>query len=277
MLIIVSAVASTVALLGALIVGMSTQKTIAGMTPKRDPGSVLVAFPQDIESQLKTQQMTSTGVAVAPAQEQPTADELAESLRDSLTRASGELVDQTPAQEASAPAPEAKDLAAQLEGLLLDKSQATDIAELRDYALRELTAQDGSIVVPDYDVSALINQPGLTGELASQISELQADLNEQIAALPELQGRQLSLQDIRLDADPNQLRAAINALGLQSGMLGLDFQSDSRYDSLQNLGEALLDGKSLEGLDMSELESISSDLLGQLNVQSGGETDQDID
>jgi hypothetical protein len=276
MLIVVSAVASAVALLGALLVGYSTKNTIAHMVPTRDPNSVLVAFPADVEQEIKQQSMVSTGVAVIQPAEGQTPEQLASTLRDSLGRAGTSLTQVAGQTPAPGDPKEMQLLAGKLESLLLDDGQKTeDVRALKDYALRELSAQDGSIELPNYDVSNLnLDSLGLNGELMARVSDLQGKLNEQIAALPELQGRQINLKDVQLGTDPKQLAAAIDALGMQSDMLGIEFGSDARYDTLQDLGEELLrnnDGSqaNLDGLDLSELESISRELLAQLNQSAG--------
>jgi hypothetical protein len=272
-LIVVSAVVSTVALLGALVVGYSTSKTIAGLPPKRDAGALLTAFPADIDTQIKRQSTVSTGVAVMPTPAEET-QQLADSLRSTLQEAAGNV----PATDAGAgqELPDAHDLAAQLEGLLLntDSAGAVSIETLREYALRQLSTQDGKVVLPNYSASDLANVPGLTGELAAQIEQLQLHLSQQISALPELQDREIELQDIQLSADPRQLAAAIEGLDLQADLFGLEIGSELRYESLQSLGEELLGGNaSLEGLDMTELEAISRDIVSQLG-ESTPEADQ---
>jgi hypothetical protein len=283
MLIVVSAVASAVALLGALLVGYSTKGTLAHMVPKRDPNAVLVAFPSDVEQQIKQQAMVSTGVAVIQAPTAQTPEQLASSLRDAVGRASVSI-----GSDSATDPKELQALAGKLESVLLDKDTTdTEVQALKDYALRELSTQDGGIELPNYDVSDLdLDSLGLNGELMARVADLQAQLNTQIAALPELQGRSVNLKDVPLSTDPKQLAAAIDALGMQSGMLGLDFSGDARYATLQNLGEQLLrnnDGSpaSLEGLDMQELESISRELLAQLNASAGepaeGESEESTD
>ena len=267
MLIVVSAVASAVALLGALLVGYSTKTTLAHMIPTRDPNSVLVAFPADVEAQVKRQSMVSTGVAVMQPPQAETPEQLAATLRDSLGRASTAIAGAQPSS-----GKDVQQLAGKLEGLLLeDDEDPQDVQALRDYALRQLSAQDGSIELPDYQINGSdLADLGLNGEVMAQVSDLQDRLNAQIAALPELQGREINLKEVQLGADPQQLSAAIDALGMQADMLGIDFGSDARYDTLQNLGEQLLrndDGTpaSLDGLDMGELEAISREILAQLN------------
>ena len=271
MLIVISAVASAVALLGALLVGYSTKNTIAHMVPTRDPDSVLVAFPADVETEIKSQSMVSSGVAVLQPAEGQTPEQLASTLRDSIGRAGT-----TVPQETSLDPKEMQMLAGKLESLILNGGERpADSQALRDYALRELSSQDGSIELPNYNVSDIdLESLGLSGEVMARVSDLQGRLNEQIAALPELQGRQINLKEVQLGTDPAQLAAAISALGMQSEMLGVDFGDDARYDTLQNIGEQLLrndDGsqESLEGLDLSELESISRELLTQLNQDAG--------
>jgi hypothetical protein len=274
MLIVISAVASAVALCGALLVGYSTKTTIAGMVPTRDPGSVLTDFPADIEAQLKEQSMVATGVAPAPVPQPETAAQQAESLRDALGRASVVQLEPRPTGA------DAQALVGQLQSVLLGE-QTTDpeVAALRDYALRQLSAQDGSINLPDYYVDeSAIEDGGMDGQVETQIAQLQHALNEQIATLPELQGREINYNEVQLSSDPQQLAAAIHALELQSEMLGLDF-GGARYDTLQNLGEQLLrsnDGAqvSLDGLDMAELEAISRELLAQLDQSQDADEPQ---
>ena len=211
--------------------------------------------------------MGSTG-AVAPPSAEDNAQQLGNSLRSELERAAGQQVE-TDTLNAEPKLPDLNDLCSDAgrRPAKGDGEQAVDIAAVREYAIRELSTQDGTVVLPNYDVSNVDNIPGLGGELATQLSQLQENINTQIAALPQLDGRQLALENIELQADPQQLAAAIKALELQADMyFDLDIGSDQRYDSLQNLGEALLGGQAnLEGLDMSELEAISTDLLSQLN------------
>nr|MDQ3024497.1 hypothetical protein [bacterium] len=221
MLIVVAAVVSTVALLGALIVGHSSQNTIAGLPPTRADAAVLTAFPEDVEAQIKSQQMVSTGVAVLP----PTSAEdnaklLGDSLRNELDRAAGQQFEGDETINAEQALPDLHNLAAKLEDVLLknDRGEVLDIAAVREYAVRELSTQDGTIVLPNYDVSNIDSIPGLGGELATQLSQLQENLNAQIGALPQLEGRELELQNIEMQADPRQLASAIEALSLQADL-----------------------------------------------------------
>src|SRR4051812_4845482 len=115
MLIIVSAVCSAVALIGALIVGYSTQRTVHDMVPKRDTNAVLTAFPADIDAEVKQQSMISTGVAVIQPAEPPSPDQLAETLRNSIGRASTTV---DPKQQQPGTTIDTTGLAGKLESLL---------------------------------------------------------------------------------------------------------------------------------------------------------------
>jgi hypothetical protein len=280
MLIVISAIASAICLLGVLLVGYSTSNTVRNMPEVKAPDSKLVAFPADIEQQLQQQQpIVTPGVAALPVPTEDTAQQLADSLRDKLAqvKAGAPVPDQleTPA-EPDALAVEPVDVDALVLGLqdvLLNggAAEVDDVAALRDYALRQLSGQDGSITLPQYSVTLphdLSVDEAVAADLAGQLADLQDSLNSELAALPELQDRQFNVEAIELGIDPAQLQAALDALALQSDMLGLEFPSDLRYDTLQELGDTLLAGTgvTLEGLDLNELETVSRDLMNQLGA-----------
>jgi hypothetical protein len=185
-------------------------------------------------------------------------------LRESLDQAAGNVI----AGGSGSPATDISVLAAAMEELLLSSNgTGRGSAAAREYALRQLSSRYGTVVLPSYDVGSLTFEDRLSEVLVTQLGELQDEFNLQIAGLPELEGRKIEVQDVQL-RDPRQIEAAIKGLELQSELLGIDFGDSLRYQSLQALSEELLGGSiSLEGLDLSELETISRELLAQLGMQ----------
>jgi hypothetical protein len=277
MLIIATAIASALCLMGVLLVGNQTAAVIAGMPPLRAQHAELTSFPADVEQQIAAQRAgAGRSVAVTRMREE---DQLRQRLRE---RGAGLSVALAKARElagmgptADADEPVIEELYADLESLLVQQPGATDPAltePLRELALRHLTGVDGTVQLPRFEIGADEGfNDARVGTLAEQLRRLQAGLNQQVRDSGVLEGREVDFDRIELSGDLGQLEAAIEALGLQRHLLGMGSGGSAEYSALRDLSAALLSGSgvSLDGLNADQLRIVAGDLLGQLGSVHG--------
>lgn len=267
MLLIVTCLAAALSLMGVLLVGGQTARTVSQMAPVRAAAAELTAFPGDVEQQIATQQQSPSIAMARTRDDQRLRNRIrqrAAGLRDSLDAAKLQVGSEQP---------ELGKLYADLESLLVQDPAELDsgvLEQLREQALRQLTAQDGTVVLPRFDLNELSADPRVA-TLAEQVARLQAGMNGQLSELGVLEGLDIAFDSIPLSGDLGQLESAIRALGLQQRLLGIDAGSSAEYTALRELGETLLSrsATSLDGLDADQLRTITADLLEQLGAQYG--------